>query len=465
MTVNQHLRRVALLFLMLFPANPVFAHASEQGFVLLLPTDVYIVSGAASVALTVLLLTVLPDRFVLSVFRPVALIRVPRTGLRVVTSCLSSVFLMALVWVGFNGSHDPLANPLPVFFWTIWWIGFIALQGLFGDLWRWLNPWTGPVAILRKATNIQPFMRFSTRLGYSDAILIFMLFVAFLLADPAPADPERLAGVIGGYWLFTLLAVLAFGPRWLRRVEGISVVLRIYAGMGIFGRKGNRIAIGLFGWQAIKQRTPPIGIAVLILFMLGSGSFDGLNETFWWLGLIGINPLEFPGRSAVITQNLTGLVLANIWLISAYALSIWLGLALIRSTVPLSRAFCIFAPSILPIALGYHIAHYFPSFLVDSQYAMLVATDPMGTGADFLQLGTYYVTTGFFNSQDSVRLIWLTQAAAVVGGHILAVMMAHAIALRHFGSTRHAVLSQSPLVLFMVLYTLFGLWLLASPRG
>jgi hypothetical protein len=450
---------------MLFPAHPVFAHASEQGFVLLLPTDVYIVSGAASVVLTVLLLTVLPDRFLLSVFRPIALIRIPRAGLRVVTSCLSSVFLLALVWVGFNGSHDPLANPLPVFFWTIWWIGFIALQGLFGDLWRWLNPWTGPVAILRKATNIQPFIRFSTSLGYSDAILIFMLFVAFLLADPAPADPERLAGVIGGYWLFTLLAVLAFGQRWLRRVEGISVVLRIYAGMGIFGRKGNCIAIGLFGWQAIKQRTPPIGIAVLILLMLGSGSFDGLNETFWWLGLIGVNPLEFPGRSAVITQNLTGLVLANIWLISAYALSIWLGLALIRSTVALSRAFCIFAPSILPIALGYHIAHYFPSFLVDSQYAVLVATDPMGVGADFLQVGTYYVTTGFFNSQDSVRLIWLTQAAAVVGGHILAVMMAHAIALRHFGSTRHAVLSQSPLVLFMVLYTLFGLWLLASPRG
>ena len=89
----------------------------------------------------------------------------------------------------------------------------------------------------------------------------------------------------------------------------------------------------------------------------------------------------------------------------------------------------------------------------------------MGAGADFLQLGTYYVTTGFFNSQDSVRLIWLTQAAAVVGGHILAVMLAHAIALRHFGTTRHAVLSQVPLALFMVLYTLFGLWLLASPRG
>ncbi|MBV1926826.1 MAG: hypothetical protein KUG62_06680 [Rhodobacteraceae bacterium] len=465
MIANQTLRLAAWLFLLAIPASPVFAHASEQGFVLLLPTDIYVVSGAASVGQTVLLLTVLPDQFVASFFRPIAALRIRRTGLPVVSSCLSALLLAALIWAGFNGSHDPLANPLPVFFWTVWWIGFITLQGLLGDLWRWLNPWTGPVFVLRRTLNIRPFLRFPTWMGHSVALLTFMSFAAFLLADPAPADPERLAWVVSAYWLFTLLAFLAFGPRWLRRAEGLSVVLRVYARMGVFGRKGNRFAVGIPGWQALNLRTPAIGIAVLMLLMLGSGSFDGLNETFWWLGLIGVNPLEFPGRSAVITQNLTGLALANIWLISAYAMAIWLGLALIKSTVPLSRGFCLFAPSILPIALGYHIAHYFPSFLVDSQYVLSVATDPMGAGADFLQLGTYYVTTGFFNSQDSVRLIWLTQAAAVVGGHILAVMLAHAIALRHFGTTRHAVLSQVPLALFMVLYTLFGLWLLASPRG
>ncbi len=325
MIVNQTLRILAALFLLLFQANPAFAHASEQGFVLLLPTDVYIVSGAASVGLTVLLLTVLPDRFVSSMFRPIALVRVRRTGLRAVTSCLSFLLLMALIWIGFNGSHDPMANPLPVFFWTIWWIGFITLQGVVGDLWRWLNPWTGPVVVLRRSLNIRPFLRFPTVLGHSIAIVTFMAFAAFLLADPAPADPVRLARVVGGYWLFTLLAILAFGPRWLRRAEGLSVVLRVYTRMGLFGRRGNRVAVGLLGWQALSPRAPAIGIATLTLLMLGSGSFDGLNETFWWMGLIGVNPLEFPGRSAVIIQNLVGLVLANIWLVSAYARQSGLG--------------------------------------------------------------------------------------------------------------------------------------------
>ena len=39
------------------------AHASEGGFVLLLPTGAYITAGSISVAATVLLLAFLPDRW------------------------------------------------------------------------------------------------------------------------------------------------------------------------------------------------------------------------------------------------------------------------------------------------------------------------------------------------------------------------------------------------------------------
>jgi len=37
-------------------------------------------------------------------------------------------------------------------------------------------------------------------------------------------------------------------------------------------------------------------------------SFDGLSCSFLWLGSIGISPLEFPGRSAVVDLNSVGLV-------------------------------------------------------------------------------------------------------------------------------------------------------------
>lgn len=447
-------------------AGPVLGHASEQGFVLLLPTGLYILAGTTSVALTIFLVVLLPADTLRAAFRPRGLWRWRvRRGLRHVTSCAALVLLIWLVRVGLTGSRDPLANPLPLFVWTLWWIGFVTLQGLVGDLWRWVNPWTGPVAVTRSLLRLRPFLRLPVRLGHSLAIVSFLGFVGFLLADPAPADPGRLAVFVGGYWLFTYLALLAFGPRWLHRGEGFSVLMRSYAAMALSGRSGNRVALGLPGWQVLARATPAPGLAVFILLMLGSGSFDGLNETFWWLDLLGINPLEFPGRSAVILPNLIGLFVANAALIAAFLATLWLGLALIGTPLALGRAFCLFAPSILPIALGYHIAHYLPGFLVDVQYALAAASDPMATGADFLGLGQFYVTTGFFNSQATVRVIWLSQAAAVVGGHIVAVMLAHAIAVRQFGPGRSAALSQAPLALFMVLYTLYGLWLLASPRG
>lgn len=446
-------------------AQPANAHASEQGFVLLLPTDVYIVSGVACVVLTVLLLVVLPKAVLLRMFDPVA-VAVPRIGgAPLLSSGAACGLLMLLIWLGLNGPRDPLSNPLPLFIWTLWWIGLVALQGLLGDFWRWLNPWSGPLALTRQVFGLRPFLRLPSAAGHGLAIASFMGFVAVLLADPAPSDPARLAGYVGFYWLFTFLAALAFGPRWLQRAEGFSLLMQIYARVAVWRRRGGRARIGLWGWQVVAMRAPPLGVALFCLIMLGSGSFDGLNETFWWLDLLGINPLEFPGRSAVILQNVVGLLLANTGLIAIFALAVWLGLKLAGSDMALTDGVRLLAPSILPIALGYHLAHYFTSFLVDGQYVLAAASDPMATGQDFLGLGTFYVTTGFFNTQATVRAIFLSQAGAVVVGHVLAILLAHAIALRHFATNRRAVLSQAPLAVLMIFYTLFGLWLLASPRG
>ena len=51
----------------------------------------------------------------------------------------------------------------------------------------------------------------------------------------------------------------------------------------------------------------------------------------------------------------------------------------------------------------------------------------------------------------------------VVLGHVYAVYLAHVVAGRIFGSGRAAFLSQIPMVLLMVLYTMASLWILAQP--
>lgn len=437
------------------------AHASEQGLVLLLPTDFYTGAGVAAVAATVLLLALLPGRWGLGLFGTLALARGRAGTARVAVSCLSFLLLAVLVFAGVAGPRDPLANPLPLVVWTVFWVGVVTVQGLLGDVWAWINPWSGPLAVVRRATGLCAPLPLRT--GVWPGVVTFLAFAGFLLADPAPSDPDRLAGVVAAYWLATFGLCLVFGPRWLRRGEGLSMALTAYARIGLLGRRGGRLRIGVPGWRIVRGRAAP-GLALLSVMMLATGSFDGLNETFWWLGVLGINPFEFPGRSAVVWQSLAGLVLANVALVVVLAACLWLGLRLARSDMGLRRAFALFAPSLLPIALGYHVAHYLTAFLVDGQYALVALSDPLMTGADLLGLGEFYVSTGFFNTTRTVRMIYLTQAAAVVVGHVLAVLVAHALAVRALGSGWRAAVSQAPLAVFMIGYTLFGLWLLASPR-
>jgi hypothetical protein len=150
----------------------------------------------------------------------------------------------------------------------------------------------------------------------------------------------------------------------------------------------------------------------------------------------------------------------------AFVLCIYAGHALSRNkTTPLSNAVSLFALSLIPIAFGYHIAHYLTSFLVGIQYTAIAFSDPFATGANYLGMSKLQVTTGFLNDPASVKIIWITQASVVVMSHVIAVIIAHAAACKLYDTHRQVLLSQSVLSLLMIAYTVFGLWLLASPRG
>ncbi|MEI4231360.1 hypothetical protein [Roseovarius sp. D22-M7] len=447
---------IGAIFLAL-TAGAAWAHAADQGFVLLLPTDVYIAAGGITVALTVALLAVLPAGVARALFRPAMLTRRPASP-RHATSLLVTAILLWLIWRGLAASRDPMANPMTLSVWVVFWIALVSLQGIFGDLWRSLNPWTGAAALVRRMTGWRAPLRYPRALGHWPGVGGFLAFAGFLLADPAPADPARLAAAVGGYWALTMGAVLLFGAPWLVRAEGITLLMRSYARMGVFGRARGRLAVGLPGWRILAAPVPSLGLAVLMLALLASGSFDGLNETFLWIGLLGHNPLEFPGRSAVIWPNLLGLMAANAALVAVLAGFLWMGDRLAGGHVPLRVLLCRYAPTMLPISLAYHISHYLTSFLMDGQYVLAWLADTLGAGH-------VHVSAGFLATPGTVRAIWMTQAGVVVAGHVIAILLAHAIAVRTGRGTWRATLSQAPLAVFMIGYTVLGLWLLAAPRG
>lgn len=457
---------------MLFLAGPAAAHISQQGFVLLLPTDIYITAGIWVVALTALAMVFTPGHIGERLFYAIALPRIPAPRWETATSLLAFCVLCLLVYVGLTGSRDPLANPLPLFIWTVFWILMVILQAFIGDVWHWINPWSGIARVLFGPVQRQPLWLLPNGIGCWPAIIGLLAFSAFALADPAPDDPARLAIIVAGYWFFTIVAIVVFGEReWLSNGEFLTVLMRYFATLAPLrlGRRESRM--GIPGWQFLNAAPLSISGGIFVLILLGTGSFDGLNETFWWLALIGVNPLEFPGRSAIILETVSGLLLTNAALVLTFAALVWLGHILATRSASGSQlvtyrtAFGRLSLSILPIALAYHIAHYLTVVLVNGQYALAAASDPLANGADILGLGTFYVTTGFFNSRDTVQVIFLAQAGAVVLGHVVAILCAHAIALRLYGQNRLALISQIPVAAFMILYTFLGLWLLAAPKG
>lgn len=447
--------------------DAAWAHTSERAFVLLLPTGYYLIGGALAVAASFLILALIPPVWVARIAAarlPLARVRLPGEAWPSLVTC---GLLMILLAAGYLGSRDPLANPLPLTVWTLWWVGFTVLQALCGNLWRWLNPWIGPYLLARRMLGVHSeggLLPYPDRLGYWPAILFFLAFAAFELVHPAPDDPAVLADAIIVYSAITWIGMALFGaPAWLGRAEAFSVFLGFVARLSPFAVEEGRITLGFSGRRLAAGE--PLGLSgvLFVLLALATVSFDGLNRTFWWLGHAGINPLEFPGRSAVIGLNSVGLIGSWLALAGLFLVAIRLGCRMEGKRRYAADLAGRLALSILPISIAFQFAHYLTIFLVNAQYASIALTDPFARGWADAHDRSHGVTTSFLYNHADVALIWNAQAAAIVLGHILAVIVAHAAVLRLAADRRSVLLLQLPLAALMVAYTLFGLWLLATP--
>ena len=439
---------------------PAWAHTSERSQVMLLPTELYVVGGAAVVAASVVLVALLP------LFQrqapqsaEIAMLRLSPPG-TAIPSLLGLAVIVILVAAGFFGPPDPIANPLPGAVWTLWWTGLTILTIVFGNLWAAINPWTGLYDMMRPSGR--PLIRYPPVLGQWPAVALFLTFAWFELVYPTPFDPVRLAAVVVAYVALTFAGLMLFGRPWLEKAECFSVYFRMVSWLSPlqWSRRDNefRLRFVLPGTALGRDDEGQVSGA-FILLALSTVSFDGFMRTFFWAGQIGFNPLEYPGRSALMVQNASGLVAMFLCL----ALGYWAAVALGRMLVPEVNKVTGLVCSIVPIALAYHLAHYLPGLPIGLMQAAKALSDPFGTGLDLLGAADLHPPASILMDHAVAELVYRSQTAIIVMGHVIAVVAAHAMALRQTETARTAILGLLPLNLGMVFYTMFGLWLLSTP--
>lgn len=221
-------------------------------------------------------------------------------------------------------------------------------------------------------------------MSYGPAFLFFVAFAWFELISTVAQSPEILAHVVADYFCVGFCGILVFGKAdWLRYGEAFSVFFRIVSWLSPLngrpedpatGMDEQRAFLTLPGLGLLHVRPLPMAGVAFVIFALSAVSFDGLSKAFWWLGLIGVNPLMFPGRSAVALPNTLGLLALYELLMSAFRGAIWLGHLMAGRRTGLDKSLGGTVISVVPIALGYHFAHYLTALMLDAQYAAIVAT-------------------------------------------------------------------------------------------
>jgi hypothetical protein len=471
-------------------SSPASAHAFGARYDLPLPLDLYLIGAGGAVAFSFLIMVLSYDRpprrisLDLQRFPPVRWLWHPAvTG---VLKLVSVGLLLLVLAAGFFGNQDPARNFAPTFIWIVWWVGFVYVAALVGNVWPVLNPWSAILAGLellsRWLGGRSPLcleLPYPSWLGRLPAIASFILFAWFELIAESGKSPTVLATAVLAYSALTLAGMMAFGRDvWLRHGEAFSLAFEAFgrfAPIGLAdvpepGPAPPRWHLRPYGTALIATTPCRLSLTAFILVMLSTVTFDGVKETPLWgelLRSIALTSALHPvirlihdlGFELTVVLETIVLALFPLIFLSAYLGFAWLTGRASGGARPVTEIAGLFVWSLVPIAIAYHLAHYLSYLLIAGQLFIPLASDPFGRGWNLFDTADYEVDIAVIGAQ----FVWYTAVIAIVVGHVFAVGIAHFTALRAFGSVRATVRSQYPLLVLMVGYTMVSLWILSQP--
>ncbi|WP_407839873.1 hypothetical protein ACE1OC_31715 [Streptomyces sp. DSM 116496] len=405
-----------------------------------------------------------------------------RTALRGLGLAASLAVLLYLLL----GPDDPARNPAPGAVYVLLWVGLVPASLLFGPVWRLLNPLrtlhrllarlagrlrtarpaaavaagaataasrssrgqrppAPHLAVVPDSPGVDPpgpeprsHRPLPARLGQWPAAAGLFAFTWLELVSPDPASTTTLLIALAGYAAVHLLLAARYGERWFADGDAFEAYSALLARLSPLGRRSDgRLVLRnpFHGLDATPERP---GLVATVCVLLGSTAYDGFSDNPSWINAIQTSPL---GRTPAATLGLAGAValVAALYCLCAAVTRLVCG--------PHPGPLTAFAHSLVPIAIGYLVAHYFSLLVTEGPRTVIMAVGTDNAPEPLSPLGPGGLAA--------------LQVIAVVTGHVLGVIAAHDRSVRLFPPAK-AVAGQLPLLALMITYTVGGLSLLLN---
>ncbi|SFR68990.1 hypothetical protein [Halogeometricum limi] len=355
--------------------------------------------------------------------------------------------LVVVVWAGFAGPSVPLVNLAVLVVWVGWWAGFTMLTYLVVDLWPVVNPWRTLAAAVRDALSREP-SSLPDRLGSWPSVVGLLVLVWVEVVSPVASDPPALAVAVLAYTAVTVAGAAWFGSAWFDRVDPVSRVFRLYGLLAPIQRSERGLSLSVPGSALVRYpESMREDDAAFVVALLWVTTYDGFVATVAWRGVReSVAAVGVPGWLLSLALAFVGFAC----FLGVYRLAARLARRTADTYVTARFVAGWFAPALVPIAAGYHLAHFLGYLLGLSSAFAAVVSSPLSppTTVQLLLLPSWFGAV---------------QLALVVGGHLVAVWVAHTRSFDVFPGRLQPLRSQYPFVAVTVLYTMTSLWVVAQP--
>ena len=410
-----------------------------------------------------------------------------RARLGTIGLALATVLLVALLVGGFLSPAIGVRNPAVILFWIDFWVGLGILSALVGNVWDFVSPLSAAGRALDRmlgARNVAA-RAYPHWLGVWPSVAMLLALSWMELVWDQGHRPSNVATAAAIYLVAQLLAIGVYGSEtWLARGELFTVMARTLARMAplelyVRGAEGpcrasrclpagervgcpscwldaepSRRGVRVRPYGAGIRREPGLGAggAAFVIALLATVVYDGFRSTQpsrdldrWLVDLA-------PGLARADDARGTYSMLIFLAAFGSLFVAVMVFVARLEG-VGFDDAVGRYAPTLIPIAAVYFIAHYFLYFLYVGQLTPVAVLDPLGRGWG-PEYRPWAAVPGW--------LVWVLQAGFIVWGHVLAVVEAHRVSLLTHRRAAQAVRTQLPLAALMVAYTFAGLWVLGQ---